>query len=153
MIDALRFLVLSLVLTGLAGCSAERLAAPLRPSVEQELLLATRRGDALAVWAALASGSPPDHVDENGNTALIFAARDGHLDIAEMLIGYGATVDWQDDEQVTPLILAASRNHPEIVTLLLGHGARPTLQDQWGRTALDYAQRRGTDDPIAAMLR
>ena len=62
-------------------------------------------------------------------------------------------VDWQDDEQVTPLILASSRNHPEIVTLLLSHGAIPAIQDQWGRTALDYAERRGTDDPIAAMLR
>ena len=70
-----------------------------------------------------------------------------------MLIAYGATVDWQDDEQVTPLILAASRNHPDIVTLLLRNGAHLAIQDQWGRTALDYAERRGADDPIAVMLR
>ncbi|MEZ5935547.1 MAG: ankyrin repeat domain-containing protein [Alphaproteobacteria bacterium] len=153
MTRARRFCILSLLLVGIAGCSSERLPAPLRPSVEQELLLAARRGDAVGVWAALAAGTPPDHADENGNTALIFAARDGHFATAEILIGYGATVDWQDDEEVTPLILAASRNHPEIVTLLLDHGALPTIQDQWGRTALDYAERRGTDDPIAAMLR
>ena len=84
---------------------------------------------------------------------MIFAARDGHYHVAEMLITYGATVDWQDGEQVTPLILAASRNHPKIVTLLLRNGALPTIQDQWGRTALDYAERRGASDPIAAMLR
>jgi ankyrin repeat protein len=150
---ARRFIALSLLLVGMAGCSAERLPAPLRPSVEEELLLAARRGDALGVWAALAAGTSPDHADDNGNTALIFAARDGRLEIAEILIGYGATIDWQDDEQVTPLILAASRNHPEIVTLLLDNGARPMIMDQWGRTALDYAERRGADDPIAAMLR
>ena len=155
MIPSRRYIVVSIMLAGLAGCSkaALELPASLRPSVEQELLLATKRGDETAVWAALAAGASPDHTDQRGNTALIFAARDGHLDIAEMLIAYGASVDWQDEEEVTPLILAASRNHPEIVTLLLEHGAAPTIQDQWGRTALDYAERRGADDPIAAMLR
>ena len=151
--SACRFLVLSFLLAGVAGCAKVELPAPFRPSVEQELLLAAKRDDPVAVWAALASETDPDHTDENGNTALIFAARDGHVEVAEMLIAYGATVDWQDDEKVTPLILAASRNHPEIVDLLLANGARPAIQDQWGRTALDYAERRGTNDPIAAMLR
>ncbi|MDH3662569.1 MAG: ankyrin repeat domain-containing protein [Alphaproteobacteria bacterium] len=153
MTEARRFLAVSLVLIGVVGCSTERLPAPFRPSVDQELLLAAMRGDAVAVWAALAAGAPPDNADERGNTALIFAARDGHFEVAEMLIAYGATVDWQDDEQVTPLILASSRNHPRIVTLLLSHGALAAIQDQWGRTALDYAERRGPDDPIAVMLR
>jgi ankyrin repeat protein len=112
-----------LLIPMLAVCSAQTLAAPFRPSVDQELILAARRGDGVGVWAALASGAGPDVTDPSGNTALIFAARDGHVAIAELLIGYGATIDWQDDEQVTPLILASSRNHPEIVTLLLRHGA------------------------------
>ncbi|MGI9501401.1 MAG: ankyrin repeat domain-containing protein [Geminicoccaceae bacterium] len=153
MTTAGRLTVVWLLLVGIVGCSSERLPVPFRPSVDQELLFAAKRGDAVAVWAALAAGSSPDHADDNGNTALIFAARDGHLEVADTLITYGATVDWQDDEEVTPLILAASHNHPEIVTLLLSHGALPAIQDQWGRTALDYAQRRGTDDPIAVMLR
>lgn len=148
-----RQFLLSLLMAGLFGCSSQRLPAAFRPSVDQELILAAKRGDGVAVWAALAAGASPDTVDRAGNTALIFAARDGHLEIAETLINYGATVDWQDGEQVTPLILAASRNQPEIVTLLLNHGALPAIKDQWGRTALDYAQRRGADDPIAAMLR
>jgi len=146
-----RSLILALGLASLAGCSSQQLPAALRPSVDQELFLGVKRGDAVAVWAALAAGTSPDIADEHGNTALIFAARDGHLDIAEILIEYGATVDWQDDEKVTPLILASSRNHPEIVTLLLNHGATLTIQDQWGRTALDYAERQ--DDPIATLLR
>lgn len=153
MTRARHLLALSFLLVGVAACSTEQLSAPFRPSVDQELLLAAKRGDAVAVWAALAAGIDPDHADERGNTPLIFAARDGHLDVAETLIAYGATVNWQDDEMVTPLILAASRNHPAIVTLLLEHGAALTIQDQWGRTALDYAERRGADDPIAVMLR
>jgi ankyrin repeat protein len=155
MTKGIRLFVAVLALIGAVGCSTEQLQlpTPLRPSVEQELLLAAKRGDTVAVWAALATGTPPDYADDRGNTALTFAARDGHLKMAETLIAYGATVDWQDDEQMTPLMLAASRNHPEIANLLLSNGALLSIQDQWGRTALDYAERRGTDDPIAAMLR
>ena len=52
-----------------------------------------------------------------------------------------------------PLILAAYKGHLEIARLLLEQGADPTLTDQWGRRALDYALRRGPDDPIAKLLR
>ena len=86
------------------------------------------------------------------NTALIFAARDGRLAIARALIAGGATVNWIDGEGVTPLILAAFKGHGEIARLLVAHGADPDVRDQWGRRALDYALRRGPDDPIAKLL-
>lgn len=149
----IRFTAIVFLLLLTAHCSREHLPESFQPSIHQELVLSAKRGDPVGVWAALASGAAPDFTDRFGNTALIFAARDGHLDIAEILIDYGATVDWQDDEWVTPLILAASRNHPEVVTLLINHGAKLAIKDQWGRTALDYAERRGSDDPIAVMLR
>ena len=56
-------------------------------------------------------------------------------------------------EAVTALILAAHKNHPAMARLLLDHGADPRPRDIWGRRALDYALRRGPDDPIALMLR
>ena len=31
-------------------------------------------------------------------------------------------------------------------------GADPSIRDQWNRTALDYALRRGANDPIARMI-
>ena len=86
-------------------------------------------------------------------TALIFAARDGRLDIALLLIGHGAQIDRQDDEKVTALIIAAFRGHDSIVDLLLDHGAAVDIRDQWRRTALDYALRRGDNDAVAVKLR
>ncbi len=116
------------------------------------LIAASKRGDVAAVQAFLDAGVDPDSHDQMRNTALIFAARDGHYEIVRRLLDRGATVDWIDDEQVTALILAAFKGHAAIVELLLARGADPSRRDRWGRRALDYALRRGADDPIAVRL-
>ncbi|MEM0979886.1 MAG: ankyrin repeat domain-containing protein [Cyanobacteria bacterium P01_H01_bin.58] len=115
------------------------------------LIEATLRGDIERVRSLLASGTDPNLVYQT-NTALTYATRDGFTEIARLLINAGADVDWIDGENVTPLILAAFKGHMEIVELLLAYDADPTIVDQWGRTALDYALRRGKDDAIAQLL-
>ena len=106
----------------------------------------------MAVRALLEQGVDPDGYDRNRNTALIFAARDGREDIVRLLLSGGASVNWVDGEAVTPLILAAFKGHLGVVELLLQAGADRTRRDRWGRRAIDYALRRGTDDPIARRL-
>ncbi len=100
----------------------------------------------------LKSGADPDGFDANRNTPLIFAARDGQTQIAELLIRSGATPGWIDGEQVTPLILAAFRDHIDVVKLLLSRKVDREQRDRWGRTAADYASRRGKNDPIYRLL-
>ena len=117
------------------------------------LIAAAKRGDLTAVASLLDAGADPDSRDLVNNTALIFAARDGHLAIARRLLDAGASVDWVDDEKVSALILAAFKGHAALVELLLARGADPAPRDQWGRNALDYALRRGPEDPIAKRLR
>ena len=70
-----------------------------------------------------------------------------------LLLERGATVNWVDGEGVTPLILAAFKGHEAIAAMLLRRGADIGIRDQWGRDALDYALRRGRDDPIAIRIR
>lgn len=118
-----------------------------------DLIAAVKRGDRIVVEQLLDSGVAPDYADQHNNTALIFAARDGFTDIAELLVERGATVDWIDGEGVTPLILAAFKGHEAIAAMLLQRGADSRIRDQWGRDALDYALRRGLDDPIAIRIR
>jgi len=116
------------------------------------LIAAVKRNDVGRVRQLLAGGINPDVFDANRNTGLIFAARDGFKDIARLLIDAGADINWADGEKVTPLILAAHKDQLEMVKLLLSQGADPAILDQWGRTALDYARRRGANDPIARLL-
>lgn len=112
------------------------------------LIDAAKAGDEAAVTSLLSTGVNPDVYDEFRNTALIFAARDGHLDMASRLVEGGASVNWIDSEGVTPLILAAHKNHPKIVELLLAHGADTRIIDSAGNMAEDYAKRRGESDFI-----
>lgn len=117
-----------------------------------KLIGATLAGDTATVRRLLEQGSNPNVV-YNTNTALTYAARDGFIDIARLLIDHGADVNWIDGEGVTPLILASFKDHIELVRLLLEHDADTTVRDQWNRTALDYARRRGETDPIVLLLK
>ncbi len=136
-----RLACIFLILTGSASLAAT-----------EGLLVAILNNDASRVAELLDAGVDPDTYDVNRNTALIYAARDGHAKIAALLIKAGASPGWIDGEQVTPLILAAYKNHIDIVRLLLARKVSITHRDKWGRTALDYAKRRGTDDPIYQLL-
>ena len=115
------------------------------------IIKATLGNDIEQVKSLLQNGTNPNLI-YNTNTALTYAARDGFIEIARLLIVNGANINWIDGEGVTPLILASFKNHLEIVELLLNHGADKTVQDQWNRNALDYALRRGETDPIAQLL-
>ncbi|MEM6433307.1 MAG: ankyrin repeat domain-containing protein [Cyanobacteria bacterium P01_D01_bin.115] len=126
-------------------------SSPTNESTPPPLIAATLAGDLDQVQALLDSGTDPNLVYHT-NTALTYATRDGFTEIAAALIAAGAEVNWVDGEGVTPLILAAFKGHVGLVELLLDNDADPTVVDQWGRTALDYARRRGEDDEIAQLL-
>lgn len=124
-----------------------------REARTEYLVNGARAADHAVIKKLLSDGADPNSFDSNRNTALIFAGRDGLLDIAKLLLSSGADVNWVDGEGVTPLILASFKNHPEVVQLLLANGADKSVVDGFGRTALDYALRRGDSDPIAKALK
>ena len=123
-----------------------------RPAAQIPLIAATLKDDAEEVRRLLDAGADPNEFDDSRNTALIFAARDGRTEIARLLIEAGADPGWTDGELVTPLILAAYKNHIGIAELLLAKGVARDHRDRWGRSALDYAKRRGSGDPIYQLL-
>ena len=83
------------------------------------------------------SGEPrAQYRPAGGFTALMFAARQGCLECAKLLVGKGARVDYTDPEGVTPLILAVNNFYFDTGAFLLDKGANPNLWDWWGRTAL-----------------
>jgi ankyrin repeat protein len=77
-----------------------------------------------------------------GMTPLLYAARDGRVEEARLLVAGGADVELADANQIRPLLMAVLNNHLEIARLLLSKGANPNADDFWGRTplwaAVDY---------------
>jgi ankyrin repeat protein len=67
---------------------------------------------------------------------LLYAARDGRLDIARMLLDAGATINERDANEITPLIIAITNNHPDVARFLIDRGADIKAVDWYGRTAL-----------------
>ncbi len=60
-----------------------------------------------------------------GDTALMWAAVAGHVDVVRLLIEAGADVRAVDDEGVTALHLARANGHTEVAAALLAAGAEP----------------------------
>ncbi|MEK9672676.1 MAG: ankyrin repeat domain-containing protein [Rhodospirillaceae bacterium] len=135
------------------------LSAPVRgadlPATQTtlDLVRAAAAGDLNRVVGLLQAGADPNVVDPRWNAPLTFAALAGDLRMADALVRAGAVVDWQDGYKVTPLMLAADGGHGQVAAYLLASGADPWFIDAWGRRALDYALKRGKNDPIAVMLR
>lgn len=68
-------------------------------------------------------------------SALMYAASEGHVDIAKLLLARGEDVNTHTDEG-TALMMAVNRGNPELVQLLLDAGARVNAKHRSGKTPL-----------------
>lgn len=73
----------------------------------------------------LSNKADPNQTGGNNypHSPLHFAVRDGHSEIAAMLIEYGANIDMLDASWGSPLICAAANGREETARLLLARGA------------------------------
>ena len=71
-----------------------------------------------------------------GMTALSFAAREGRLEAARLLLDAGADVNAREANGISPLVMAITNRHTQVAAVLLAHGADPNAADWWGRTPL-----------------
>jgi len=88
-----------------------------------------------------------------GLTALIFAAREGDVDTAKVLLDGGADINQTTNYGWTPLLTATNNRHYTLAAMLLERGANPNLANRGGWTPLyiatDNRNIEGGDYPVA----
>ena len=94
---------------------------------------AAAQGRHTDVEKAISRGVDIDKTDLEGKTALYWAANEGHLKIAELLVGKGADVN----AGASPLYGAAARGHLEVAHLLIRKGARIAARKGEGTSFLN----------------
>jgi ankyrin repeat protein len=69
-------------------------------------------------------------------TPLMFAARQGALESARVLIEGGASLDLTDPDRTSALVIAIINGHYDVAALLLQRGADPDIRDESGMAAV-----------------
>jgi hypothetical protein len=103
-----------------------------------ELIASARAGDFAGVDASLRDGADADVRDENGWSALSWAAAGGHARIVRLLIEHGADVFAAADDRRTPYQIALAAGRADVARLLsqaeADHGA-PAVAASSGQAA------------------
>jgi uncharacterized protein len=90
--------------------------------------------------AGIVRGGVPDRGQQEPTpgalTPLLYAARDGRLEMAKMLVASGADVNQVEANKINPLQMAIENDHMALARFLLDHNADINAADFWGRTPL-----------------
>ncbi len=93
--------------------------------------------------AGIVRGGWPDRGERDpvpgAKTALLYAAREGHLEVARQLLDAGADIEKADANGVTPLLMALINGQLAVADLLVDRGADVRAADWYGQTPLFLA--------------
>jgi len=122
--------------------------------INDDLIAAAKAGNLEQVKALVARGASIEAGDENGRTALQFAAGGGKLEVVRFLLAKGANAASADKNGNSALMKAAYGGHLEIVKLLLDKGI--DINQPFGvskATALYVAAQQGHAEVVAELLK
>ena len=71
-----------------------------------------------------------------GLTPLLYAAREGCVECARLLVDGGAEINLADPEKISPLLMAVMNGQWDTAQYLIKKGANPNQWDFWGRAPL-----------------
>lgn len=73
-----------------------------------------------------------------GSSAIMMAAKNGHLEIVQLLIEHGANIHQTNTLGHNALFLAQCMGHDNVASILMLNGAIECGKDELGHTANDY---------------
>lgn len=122
-----------------------------RSKVSQQVVSVSNRYAGVRSRAKVLADHAFVTIEQGGGTALLFAARNGALDAARVLVAAKANPNDASADGTSALVMAAHSGHGALATFLLEHGANPNLAGS-GYTALHAAVLRGDLALVKALL-
>lgn len=116
------------------------------------LIEASAAGDFARVEQLIAEKAPLDAQNAQGETALLIAVQQDHIDIAKALIAAGASVNAQAANKDTPWLLAGASGRTEIVKAMISAKPDFTIRNRFGGNALIPACERAHVETIEVLL-
>ena len=133
------------------GASMASCRTPMEPS--DPVVESAALGQTSQLRQLLASGSPANAHDRNGFTALVHAARNGHVPAIQALVASGADPNLAAGRNGwTPLLHAIHKHQIESVTSLLALGADVDASGRSGITPVTMAAGYGQADIVRLLL-
>jgi len=128
------------------------LAATAGTAADLRLVEAAKSGDKQAASSLLKQHVDVNASQEDGATALSWAAYRDDMEMAQLLIAAAANVNTPNDYGATPLTLACVNRSVGMVDKLLKAGANPNAAAWSGETALMQCASTGTVEAVKSLL-
>ena len=91
-------------------------------------------------WERRVTSEPRIKIMQTGGfTPLLYAAREGCVECAQILVEAGADLNKADPEGISPLLMAIMNERFDLAAYLIRKGADPNKWDLWGRAPLYQA--------------
>lgn len=134
--------ILLFALLSLTGCATGPRPSRLDGAAPGQLVDLAREQKGEEIRRLFTGGVNLNAADEEGRTALHWAALNRDLQTAEILLNEGAAPDPRDNAGLTPLHVSIVNRDPALVRLLVNNGADILAQTSMGETALNMAFER-----------
>ena len=142
----------AVILLALSAVAVAAKAATLPVADSNALVEAVQADDRASVARILATHPNVNSQQDDGSTALAWAAVRCNTEIARLLLKAGANPNLTNEHGVGPLYIAIENRSAPIVRMLLAHGATPNLARENGETLLMLATRLGQIEVMKALL-
>ncbi|MBA3954026.1 ankyrin repeat domain-containing protein [Candidatus Dependentiae bacterium] len=155
LVDAIKADNYGLVENILKSCRGQMLTYPSTINQAEISLLhfASEVDDIVLVKLLLQAEYPvniKDHAEKN--TPLHIALKNGHQEIAKVLLDHGADITLANQYSELPIHYAAESGNAKVVKLSLDTGINVNVRDNSNKTPLHYASKKGQTEVVELLL-